>query len=183
MAKLLSDQELNRFDELQKKQANFSITAAEADELREIVVRAQHKRESRSAAMNAIEAHIAEFDISPEELFSREQIADAARAFGLLSQVKKEKTTSGPAVVFNGKTHVWTRTLPEEVREALFGAFRAGASIQSFVPARQDGAKLAELVARLERDTETACADSILNELGVAREAVDKIRDKIPAAA
>jgi hypothetical protein len=91
MAKLLSDQELLRFDELQKKQANFSITAEEADELRDIVMRAQHRRESRAAAMSAIEAHLAQFEIGPEELFTREQIADAARAFGLLSKVKKER--------------------------------------------------------------------------------------------
>jgi len=181
MAKLLSDPELNRFDELQKKQANFSITAAEADELRDIVVRAQHKRESRAAAMSTIEAHIAEFDISAEELFSREQIADAARAFGLLSQVKKEKP-SGPAVVFNGKTHVWTRNLPDDVRDALFGAFQAGASIQAFVAARQDSAKLAELVARLERETATASSESILGELGLAREAVDKLKEKVAFA-
>ncbi len=182
MAKLLSDQELNRFDELQQKQANFSITAAEADELRDIVLRAQNKRESRAAAMSSIEAHIAEFNISPEELFTREQIADAARAFGLLSQVKKERASGGPAVVFNGRTHMWTRSLPEDVRDALFGAFRTGASIQAFVAARQDGAKLAELVARLERETETACTDSILGELGLAREAVDKIKDKVSFA-
>jgi len=92
MAKLLSDQELSRFDELQKKQSDFSITIEEADELREIVLRAQQKRESRAAAMTAIDGYIVQFDVSPEELFTRDQIADAARAFGLLSQVKKKKS-------------------------------------------------------------------------------------------
>jgi len=91
MAKLLSEQEFSRFDELQKKQSDFSITIEEADELREIVLRAQQKRESRAAAMIAIDGYILQFDVSPEELFTREQIADAARAFGLLSQVKKKR--------------------------------------------------------------------------------------------
>lgn len=69
MAKLLSDSEFLRFSELQQKQANFTITSDEADELREIVARAQKKRDDRAAAMQAIEAHIAQFDITPDELF------------------------------------------------------------------------------------------------------------------
>lgn len=182
MAKLLSEQELSRFEELQKKQSDFSITIAEADELREIVLRAQQKRESRAAAMTTIDAHILQFEISPEELFNREQIADAARAFGLLSNVKKERPT-GPIVVFNGRQHVWTRTLPEDVRDALFDAFKAGASIQAFMAPRQEPAKLAEIVARLERETDTACAEPMLAELGLNRPAVDKFKDKPVAAA
>lgn len=41
MAKLLSDLEFQRFSELQQKQTSFIITSEEADELREIVSRAQ----------------------------------------------------------------------------------------------------------------------------------------------
>jgi hypothetical protein len=182
MAKLLSEQELSRFDELQKKQSNFSITIEEADELREIVLRAQQKRESRAAAMTTIDAHIVQFEISPEELFTREQIADAARAFGLLSQVKKERVV-GPIIVLNGKQHIWTKTLPEEVRDALFDAFKAGNSITAFVAPRQENAKVAEIVARLERETATACTDDALVELSVSREAVDKIKEKLGSGA
>ena len=180
MAKLLSDQELSRFDELQKKQSYFSITLEEADELRDIVLRAQQKRESRAAAMSTIDAHIAQFDISPEELFTREQIADAARAFGLLSNVKKERP-AGPTVVFNGKQHVWIRTLPEDVRDALFDAFKSGASILPLVAPRQETAKLVELVARLEHETASVCSDATLAELSVSRALIDKYKEKLAA--
>jgi len=182
MAKLLSEQELSRFDALQKKQSDFSITIEEADELREIVLRAQQKRESRAAAMITMDAHILQFEISPEELFTREQIADAARAFGLLSQVKKERV-AGPTVVYNGKQHIWTRNLPEDVRDALCDAFKAGTSIQAFIAPRQEAAKVAEIVARLERETASACSADTLSELSLSREAIDKLKEKLGATA
>ena len=50
MAKLLSDPEFQRFSELQQKQSSFTITSGEADELRDIVARAQQKRDDRAAA-------------------------------------------------------------------------------------------------------------------------------------
>ena len=49
MAKLLSDPEFQRFSELQQKQSSFTITSEEADELRDIVARAQQKRDDRAA--------------------------------------------------------------------------------------------------------------------------------------
>ena len=67
MAKLLNDHEFQRFSELQQKQASFTITSGEADELRDIVARAQKKRDDRAAAMQAIEAHIRQFDITPDD--------------------------------------------------------------------------------------------------------------------
>jgi hypothetical protein len=66
MAKLLNDQEFQRFSELQQKQASFTITPEEADELRDIVARAQKKRDDRTAAMQAIESYIEQFDITPD---------------------------------------------------------------------------------------------------------------------
>ncbi|EPZ89516.1 hypothetical protein BURCENK562V_C4934 [Burkholderia cenocepacia K56-2Valvano] len=51
MAKLLNDQEFQRFSELQQKQASFTITPEEADELRDIVARAEEAR--RSCRRNA----------------------------------------------------------------------------------------------------------------------------------
>lgn len=94
MAKLLTDHEFQRFNELQQKQSAFTISSAEADELRDIVARAQQRRDDRAAAMQAIETHIRTFDITPEELFSPEQIAEAARAFGLIPLTKKTRKTS-----------------------------------------------------------------------------------------
>jgi hypothetical protein len=67
MAKLLSDPEFLRFTELQQKQASFTITADEADELRDIVARAQKKRDDRAGAMQSIETFIQQFDISPDD--------------------------------------------------------------------------------------------------------------------
>ena len=58
MAKLLSDPEFQRFSELQQKQSSFTITNDEADELREIVARAQKKRDDRAAAMQSIETFV-----------------------------------------------------------------------------------------------------------------------------
>ena len=103
MAKLLTDLEFQRFSELQQKQASFTITSEEADELRTIVERAQQKRDDRAAAMQAIEAHIAQFEITPDELFSPEQIGEAARAYGLIAAAKKERALP-PALTFGGKT-------------------------------------------------------------------------------
>jgi signal recognition particle subunit SEC65 len=91
MAKLLTDHEFQRFNELQQKQSAFTITSAEADELRDIVARAQQRRDDRASAMQTIESHIRKFDITPEELFSAEQIAEAARAFGLIPLAKKPR--------------------------------------------------------------------------------------------
>ncbi|MET5020600.1 hypothetical protein AAHH78_37095, partial [Burkholderia pseudomallei] len=56
MAKLLTDIEFQRFSELKQKQASFTITPEEADELPDIVARAQKKRDDRASAMRAIEA-------------------------------------------------------------------------------------------------------------------------------
>lgn len=104
MAKLLNDQEFQRFSELQQKQASFTITPEEADELRDIVARAQKKRDDRTAAMQAIESYIEQFDITPDELFSPEQIGDAARTYGLITATKKERTLP-PSITFNGKPY------------------------------------------------------------------------------
>jgi hypothetical protein len=99
MAKLLTDQEFHRFNELQQKQAAFTISSDEADELRDIVARAQQRRDDRAQAMQTIESHIRTFNITPDELFSPEQIAEAARAFGLIPLAKKPRkgTDAKPA--------------------------------------------------------------------------------------
>lgn len=99
MAKLLTDQEFHRFTELQQKQTAFTISSDEADELRDIVARAQQRRDDRAQAMQTIESHIRTFGITPDELFSPQQIAEAARAFGLIPLAKKPRkgTDAKPA--------------------------------------------------------------------------------------
>ncbi|WP_250535664.1 hypothetical protein [Caballeronia sp. AZ10_KS36] len=181
MAKLLSDSEFLRFSELQQKQASFTITTDEADELRDIVARAQKKRDDRAAAMQAIEAHIAQFDISPDELFSPEQIGEAARTYGLIPAAKKERTLP-PQLTHNGKPYQWTsRALPDEIRAPLFEAFTAGHSVKSFIATPKDAARCALTIARLERETGVSYAEALLSELSLSREQIDDALSKIGA--
>jgi hypothetical protein len=180
MAKLLNDQEFLRFSELQQKQASFSITPEEADELREIVSRAQKKRDDRAAAMQAIETYIQQFEISPDELFSSEQIGDAARTFGLIPATKKERVLP-PSLTFNGKPYQWTRTLPDEVRAPLFEAFTAGESVKHFIATPKDAARCAATIARLERETGATYADAWLDELSVSRAQVVEATARLAA--
>lgn len=180
MAKLLTDFEFQRFSELQQKQASFTITGDEADELRGIVERAQQKRDDRAAAMQAIEAHIAQFEITPEELFSPEQIGEAARTYGLLASAKKERTLP-PALTFNGKSYQWTRTLAEEIRVPLFDAFKAGESIKRFLVTPKDTGRNAATIARLERETGGIYTDAWLEELSISRAQVEEAAAKLPA--
>ena len=181
MAKLLSDSEFLRFSELQQKQANFTITPDEADELREIVARAQKKRDDRAAAMQAIETYIAQFGITPDELFSAEQIGDAARTFGLIPAAKKERTLP-PQLTHNGKPYQWTaRPLPDDIRVPLFDAFKAGESVKSFIATLKDANRCAATIARLERETGAVYAEALLEELSVTRTQVDEAAAKLPA--
>ena len=180
MAKLLSDLEFQRFSELQQKQASFTITSAEADELRDIVSRAQQKRDDRAAAMKQIESFIAQFDITPDELFSADQIGDAARNFGLIPVAKKERVLP-PTVTFNGKPYQWTRALPDEVRVPLFEAFTAGHSVKSFVATPKDAMRCAATIARLEHETGAIYAPAWLEELSVSREQIDAAAAKLAA--
>ncbi|AYQ90310.1 MULTISPECIES: hypothetical protein [Burkholderia] len=180
MAKLLTDIEFQRFSELQQKQASFTITPEEADELRDIVARAQKKRDDRAAAMQAIEAYIAQFDISPDELFSPEQIGDAARTYGLISASKKERVLP-PSITFNGKPYQWTKTLPDEVRGALFEAFTAGESVKRFIAMPKDVARCALTIARLERETGAVYAEALLEELALSRPLIDDASNKLAA--
>lgn len=180
MAKLLTDTEFQRFSELQQKQASFTITTEEADELRGIVERAQQKRDDRAAAMQAIEAYIGQFEITPDELFSPEQIAEAARTYGLIANTKKERALP-PALTFNGKPYQWTRTLPDEVRVPLFDAFKAGESIKHFLSMPKDAVRCAATIARLERETGGVYAEAWLAELSITREQVDEALAKLAA--
>lgn len=180
MAKLLTDTEFQRFSELQQKQASFTITSEEADELRGIVERAQQKRDDRSAAMQAIEAHIAQFEITPDELFSPEQIGEAARAYGLIAATKKERTLP-PALTHNGKTYQWTRALPDDIRVPLFDAFKAGESIKLFLATPKDTTRNAGTIARLERETGSVYADAWLEELAISRTLVEEAAAKLAA--
>ncbi|MEM5384317.1 hypothetical protein VSR68_12070 [Paraburkholderia phymatum] len=180
MAKLLSDLEFQRFSELQQKQASFTITSVEADELRDIVARAQQKRDDRAAAMQQIETFIAQFDITPDELFSADQIGDAARNFGLIPAAKKERVLP-PTVTFNGKPYQWTRALPDEVRVPLFEAFTAGQSVKAFIATPKDAMRCAATIARLEREAGAAYAPEWLEELSVSREQVDAAAAKLAA--
>ncbi|MGI4983654.1 MAG: hypothetical protein ACRYGL_10085 [Janthinobacterium lividum] len=174
MAKLLSDPEFQRFSELQQKQASFAISAEEADELRDIVARAQKKRTDRALAMQAIETHILQFDISPEEIFSAGQIGDAARVYGLIPASKKERVLP-PQLIHHGKPYQWTaRSLPEEIRGPLFDAFTAGASIKPFLATPKDAIRCAATIARLERETSQAYADTWLEELSLTRQQVEE---------
>lgn len=180
MAKLLTDLEFQRFSELQQKQASFTITPEEADELRDIVARAQKERDDRASAMRAIEAYIAQFDITPDELFSPEQIGEAARTYGLIAAGKKERSLP-PSLTFNGKPYQWTKTLPDEVRLPLFDAFKAGESIKRFIAMPKDAARCALTVARLERETGAVYADTLLDELAISRKHVEEAAAKLAA--
>jgi hypothetical protein len=181
MAKLLSDSEFLRFSELQQKQASFTITSDEADELRDIVARAQKKRDDRAAAMHAIETYIAQFDIGPDELFSAEQIGEAARNFGLIPAAKKERTLP-PQLTHNGKPYQWTsRALPDEIRVPLYDAFSAGQSVKHFIATPKDASRCALTIARLEKETGNSYAEALLAELDVTRAQVDEALAKLPA--
>ncbi len=179
MAKLLSDPEFQRFSELQQKQASFTITSDEADELREIVARAQKKRDDRAAAMQTIETFVKQFEIGPDELFSADQIADAARNFGLIPAAKKERIMP-PQLSFNGKPYQWTaRALPDDIRVPLFTAFTAGESVKSFIATPKDLPRCAATIARLERETNAVYADAWLDELGLSRAMVSEALGKL----
>ncbi|HEY3596882.1 MAG TPA: hypothetical protein VGL08_05115 [Paraburkholderia sp.] len=180
MAKLLSDQEFQRFTDLQQKQASFTITSDEADELRDIVARAQQKRDDRAAAMLQIETFIQQFDLTPDELFSPEQIGDAARSYGLIPAVKKERMLP-PTLTFNGKPYQWTRNLPDEVRVPLFDAFKAGQSVKEFIATPKDAARCAATIARLERETGALYQDPWLDELALSRGQVEEAAAKLVA--
>ena len=180
MAKLLTESEFQRFSELQQKQASFTITSEEADELRRIVEHAQQKRDDRAAAMKAIETYIAQFDITPEELFSPEQIGEAARTYGLIASAKKERVLP-PTLTFNGKPYQWTRMLPDEIRVPLFDAFKAGESIKRFLSTPKDIVRNAATIARLERETGAVYAEAWLAELSISRVQVDEAAAKLPA--
>ena len=173
MAKLLTDQEFQRFSELQQKQASFTITSDEADELRDIVARAQKKRDDRANAMKTVETAIEEFQITPDELFSPDQIAEAARNFGLIPATKKERVLP-PTLTFNGKTHQWTRALPEEIRVPLFEAFTGGQSVKGFIATPKDTMRCAAAIARLEKETGAVYAETWLEELAVSRAQVEE---------
>ena len=181
MAKLLSDPEFQRFSELQQKQSSFTITSEEADELRDIVARAQQKRDDRAAAMQSIETFIKQFDIGADELFTADQIADAARNFGLIPAAKKERVLP-PQFSFNGKPYQWTtRALPDDIRVPLFEAFTSGASVKAFIATPKDATRCAATIARLERETGSTYADAWLDELAVSRTQVDDALAKLPA--
>jgi hypothetical protein len=181
MAKLLSDPEFQRFSELQQKQSSFTITSEEADELRDIVARAQQKRDDRAAAMQSIETFIKQFDIGADELFTADQIADAARNFGLIPAAKKERVLP-PQLSFNGKPYQWTtRALPDDIRVPLFEAFTSGASVKAFIATPKDATRCAATIARLERETGSTYADAWLDELAVSRTQVDDALAKLPA--
>ncbi|WP_028227059.1 hypothetical protein [Paraburkholderia ferrariae] len=180
MAKLLTDQEFQRFSELQQKQASFTITAEEADELRDIVARAQKKRDDRADAMHTVETAITQFEITPDELFSSEQIAEAARNYGLIPATKKERVLP-PSLTFNGKTHQWTRALPEEIRVPLFEAFQGGQSVKTFIATPKDAARCAATIARLEKETGAQYAQAWLEELSLTRGQVDDAGAKLAA--
>jgi len=181
MAKLLSDPEFQRFSELQQKQSSFTITSEEADELRDIVARAQQKRDDRAAAMQSIETFIKQFDIGADELFTADQIADAARNFGLIPAAKKERVLP-PQLSFNGKPYQWTtRALPDDIRVPLFEAFTSGASVKAFIATPKDATRCAATIARLERETGNTYADAWLEELAVSRTQVDDALAKLPA--
>src|SRR5258708_21643970 len=181
MAKLLSDPEFQRFSELQQKQSSFTITSEEADELRDIVARAQQKRDDRAAAMQSIETFIKQFDIGADELFTAHQIADAARDFGLIPAAKKERVLP-PQFSFNGKPYQWTaRALPDDIRVPLFDAFKAGESGKSFIATLKDANRCAATIARLERETGAGYAEALLGALSVTRTQVDEAAAKLPA--
>ncbi|MGF6917641.1 hypothetical protein [Paraburkholderia sp. 40] len=181
MAKLLTDSEFQRFSELQQKQSSFTITAEEADELRDIVAHAQKRRDDRAAAMQSIETFIQQFHITPDELFSPEQIGEAARTYGLIPAARKERVLP-PSLMFNGKPYQWTtRALPDEIRVPLFDAFKGGESVKAFISTLKDANRCAATIARLEHETGAVYAQAWLDELSVTRAQVDEAAQKLAA--
>jgi hypothetical protein len=180
MAKLLTESEFQRFSELQQKQASFTISADEADELRDIVARAQQKRDDRAAAMKAVETYIQQFEIGPDELFSPEQIGEAARAYGLIPAARKERALP-PSFTYNGKPYQWTRTLADEIRVPLFDAFKAGQSVKPFIATPKDAMRCAATIARLERETGATYAQAWLDELSLTRAQIDDAASRLAA--
>ena len=129
--------------------------------------------------MQSIETFVKQFDISPDELFSADQIADAARNFGLIPAAKKERVLP-PQLSFNGKPYQWTtRALPDEIRVPLFEAFTAGESVKAFIATPKDITRCAATIARLERETSAIYADAWLEELAVSRAQVDEALAKL----
>ena len=168
MAKLLNDQEFQRFSELQQKQASFTITPEEADELRDIVARAQKKRRSYRCNAGDRELHRAVRHHARRTLLAR---ADRRRGPHLraITATKKERTLP-PSITFNGKPYQWTKTLPDDVRGALFEAFTSGESVKRFIAMPKDTARCALTIARLERETGAVYADPHLEELAISRD-------------
>ena len=81
-----------------------------------------------------------------------------------ITATKKERTLP-PSITFNGKPYQWTKTLPDDVRGALFEAFTSGESVKRFIAMPKDTARCALTIARLERETGAVYADPHLEEL------------------
>jgi hypothetical protein len=131
--------------------------------------------------MQSIETFIQQFDITPDELFSPEQIGEAARTYGLIPAARKERVLP-PSLTFNGKPYQWTtRPLPDEIRVPLFDAFKGGESVKSFISTLKDPNRCAATIARLERETGAVYAQAWLEELSVTRAQVDEAAQRLAA--
>jgi len=146
--------------------------------LRDIVARAQKKRDDRAAAMQTIENAIAQFGIAPDELFTPAQIGEAARNFGLIPATKKERVLP-PSLTHDGKVVQWTRALPEHIRTPLFETFKAGQSVRHFIATPKDAVRCAATIARLEKETGVQYGQAWLEELSLARGQVDDALAKL----
>ena len=181
MAKLLTDPEFQRFSELQQKQASFTITSEEADELRDIVARAQKKRDDRAAAMQSIETFIQQFDISPDELFSPEQIGEAARTYGLIPAAKKERVLPPRSPTTASRISGRRARCPTTSACRCSRRSQQVQSVKDFIATPKDAGRCAATIARLERETGAVYADAWLEELSVTRTLVDEAAAKLAA--
>jgi hypothetical protein len=88
--------------------------------------------------MKTVETAIAQFEITPDELFTAEQIAEAARNFGLIPATRKERVLP-PSLTFNG-THQWTTRAARRDPPAAVRGVPGGQSVKPFIATPKDGA-------------------------------------------
>ena len=96
--------------------------------------------------------------------------ADRRRGPHLRHHGDQKERTLPPSITFNGKPYQWTKTLPDDVRGALFEAFTSGESVKRFIAMPKDTARCALTIARLERETGAVYADPHLEELAISRD-------------
>ena len=96
----------------------------------------RERRDDRADAMKTVETAIAQFEITPDELFTAEQIAEAARNFGLIPATRKERVLPPSLTIMSSNpratVRVRVRAMVEDsfsvgmMTEIIIGAYRSG---------------------------------------------------------